>query len=145
NAEKLSLLTELLQGQARLISIYGRAGSGKTALACKVLGDLRVTEQNPLRLTGIVCLSAIGTGITLNRVLPDIGRLLADKDQTVIEAIARNPDLVPAQKIMLLLEKTAGKRIIVLLDNLETVQHPSSGELLEPGLREFIEMIVEKS
>lgn len=145
NAQKLAQLAELLRGQARLISIYGRAGSGKTALVCKALGDLQTTERNRTRLTGIVCLSAVGTGITLDRLLPDIGRLLTEKDQSAIDNISRNSDLSPAQKISLLLERIASKRIVLLLDNLETVQQPASGELVEPGLRHFVEMAVEKS
>src|SRR5258708_456021 len=93
NAEKLARLASLFQQQARLISIYGRAGAGKTALACKTLGDLRQAEQNMPRLSGIICLSSIGTGITLNRLFADLGRLLTHKDQVVIDAISRTAKL----------------------------------------------------
>src|SRR5258706_4286427 len=122
NTEKLALLANLLQQQARLISIYGRAGSGKTALACKAIGDMRQVDQNPPRLNGIVCLSAIGTGINLNRLFADLARLLTDKDQAVIDAITRNTELALLQKSRIMLEKIADKRIILLLDNLETIQ-----------------------
>jgi len=139
NTHKLALLATLLDQQPRLISIYGRAGSGKTALACKALGDLRQTEAHWLRLSGIVCLSAPSTGVTLSRLFADIGRLLPDRDQAAIEAISRNTELALAQKIGIVLEKVANKRIIVLLDNLETVQRTTTGELAEPGLQQFIE------
>ena len=145
NAEKLARLASLFQQQARLISIYGRAGAGKTALACKALGDLRQTKQDPLRLSGIVCLSAIGTGITLNRLFADVGRLLTDKDQVVIDAISRNTELALPQKIRIVLEKIADKHIVLLLDNLETVQNGDTGELIEPGMQQFIEMSVVQS
>jgi DNA-binding CsgD family transcriptional regulator/tetratricopeptide (TPR) repeat protein len=139
NAQKLALLATVLDQQPRLISIYGRAGSGKTALACKALGDLRQTEANWPRLSGIVCLSASSTGVTLSRLLADIGRLLPDRDQAVIEAISRNTELALAQRIGIVLEKVANKRIIVLLDNLEAVQRATTGELVDPGLQQFIE------
>src|SRR5260221_6406725 len=145
NAEKLERLARLFQQQARLVSIYGRAGAGQTALACKALGDLRQTKQDPLRLSGIVCLSAIGTGITLNRLFADVGRLLTDKDQVVIDAISRNTELALPQKIRIMLEKIADKHIVLLLDNLETVQNGDTGELIEPGMQQFIEMSVVQS
>src|SRR5262249_17797053 len=44
-----------------------------------------------------------------------------------------------AQKIGTVLEKLANKRIIALLDNLETVQSATTGELADPGLQQFIE------
>jgi DNA-binding CsgD family transcriptional regulator/tetratricopeptide (TPR) repeat protein len=142
NVEKLAQLASLFQQQARLISIYGRAGAGKTALACKALGDLRHAEPNSLRLNGIVSMSAIGTGITLNRLFADLGRLLTEKDQAVIDAISRNTELASSQKIGLLLEKIRDKRIVLLLDNLETIQNATTGELIEPGMQQFIEMTV---
>src|SRR5258708_10850084 len=145
NAEKLERLASLFQQQARLVSIYGRAGAGKTAMACKALGDLRQAEQTTLRLSGIICLSAIGTGITLNRLFADVGRLLTDKDQTVIDAISRNTELAIPQKIRIVLEKIADKHIVLLLDNLETIQNAATGELIEPGMQQFIEMSIVQS
>lgn len=140
--EKLGQVETLLRQQARLIAIYGRAGSGKTALACKALWNYRLSAP---WLTGIVCLSAVGTGISLNRLFADIGRLLPDKEQVFAEAIARNNELTPSQKTALLLEKIANKNIVVLMDNLETVQKTETGEFAEPGLRQFIEMSVTQS
>src|SRR5258708_27742812 len=145
NAENLARLASLFQQQARLISIYGRAGAGKTALACKTLGDLRQAEQNMPRLSGIICLSSIGTGITLNRLFADLGRLLTNKDQAVIDAISRNTELASTQKIAIVLEKIADKHIVLLLDNLETIQNAVTGELIEPGMQQFIEMSVVQS
>lgn len=145
NAEKSKRVEGLLQQGVRLISIYGRAGSGKTALACKALNDLRQAGQSQPRPDGIVCLAAGSTGITLSRVFADLGRLLAGNDQAVFERVAQNSELAPAQKIGILLEKIADKRIVILLDNLESVQDQASGELNEPGLQQFIEMSVMQS
>lgn len=147
NAEKLALLASLLQQRTRLISIYGRAGAGKTALACQALSDLRAVPEaeSPLRPDGIVCLSAVSTGIDLARLFSDVGRLVPAPDGAALEAISRNTDLAPATKVGLLLEKIADMRVVLLLDNLETLQDPDTGALLDPGLQQFIEMSLAQS
>jgi DNA-binding CsgD family transcriptional regulator/tetratricopeptide (TPR) repeat protein len=139
--EKNVKLVELLNQRAKLISIYGRAGSGKTALACKALAELK----NNRRLNGIVCLSAAGTGISLERILLDLGRLLSDADQSVMESVVRSSELDSAQKINILLEKISTRHVILLLDNLETLQDPQSGTLTDAGLQMFIEKVLEQS
>jgi DNA-binding CsgD family transcriptional regulator/tetratricopeptide (TPR) repeat protein len=145
NADRLAQLMSLLQQRARLISIYGRAGAGKTALACKALSGLRQADQGARSLTGIVCLSAIGASLTLDRVIADVSRLLTDRSQSELDALSRNTELPPAQKIKLVLEKIADRRIVVLLDNLETIQNSATGELIETGLQQLIETSIAQS
>jgi DNA-binding CsgD family transcriptional regulator/tetratricopeptide (TPR) repeat protein len=139
--EKNTKLIELLNQRAKLISIHGRAGSGKTALACKALAELK----NNRELNGIVCLSPTGTGITLERILLDLGRLLPDADQAVMGSVVRSSELDSAQKINILLEKISTKQIILLLDNLETLQDPLSGTLMDADLEMFIEKMLKQS
>src|SRR5258707_1284928 len=43
--EKNVKLIELLNQHAKLISVNGRAGSGKTGLACKVLAELKNNQE----------------------------------------------------------------------------------------------------
>jgi DNA-binding CsgD family transcriptional regulator/tetratricopeptide (TPR) repeat protein len=144
-AEKLSQVVRLLQQRARLISIYGRAGSGKTALACQGLNLAMAGRKSLERWSGAVCLTSTGTGITLNRLFADIGRLLPDKDQAQLEAVSRNSEIPLAQKIGILLERISNRHIVLLLDNLETIQNAHTGELSEPGLQQFVEMCVTQS
>jgi tetratricopeptide (TPR) repeat protein len=145
NAEKLAQITDLLQQRARLISIYGRAGAGKTALACQALSNLRQADRDARSLTGIVCLSAIGANLTLDRVIADVSRLLADRSQSELDALSRNTELPPMQKIKLVLEKIADRRIVILLDNLETIQNSATGELIETSLQQLIETSIAQS
>ena len=145
NAKMLSQLADMFQQSARLIGVYGRAGAGKTALVCKALSELRRCEQSRQHLLGIVCLSAVSTGISLARLIEDVGRLLGEQDQAVMAAIARSNELNPSQKTELVLEKITGKRIVVLLDNLESVQNPATGELIETGLQQFVETSLTRS
>ena len=145
NAGRLAQITELFQERTRLISIYGRAGAGKTALACKALADLRQADRDGRSLTGIVCLSAIGMSLTLDRIIADLSRLVTDHHQSELDALSRNTELPPAQKISLFLEKIADRRIVVLLDNLETIQNPATGELIEASLQQLIEISLAQS
>lgn len=141
NTEKLARVTNLLAQQARLITIVGRAGAGKTALVCKALDDFRQFHRlsSSEVATGIVCLSATSTGITFNRLFTDLGRLLPQKDQAQLAAIVNNPELTIPQKITVALERIVGRQIILLLDNLETLQESSTGSIIEPGIQQFIE------
>jgi DNA-binding CsgD family transcriptional regulator/tetratricopeptide (TPR) repeat protein len=147
HSAKLAHLAALLAQPARLITILGRAGAGKTALACQALADLR--QGSPpgaaARRGGVICLSTLGTGITLHRVFADLGRVLPPRDQAQVAALARNTDLAIPQKIAVALERLADRRIILLLDNLETLQHPTTGTVLEPGIQQFIEMSLTQS
>lgn len=139
--EKFFKVVELLNQHAKLISIYGRAGSGKTALACRALSELK----NNLEITGIVCLSAIGTRISLDRILLDLGRLLPDVDRAVMESVVQNSELDSILKINILLEKISTQHVILLLDNLETLQDPQSGTLMDSTLQVFIEKVLQQS
>lgn len=144
-ADICQMLTERLQHGARLISVIGRAGAGKTALVCKVLADLRRADPMGAPLSGIVALSAEVNGITLRQVLMDLGRLLPERDQAVIDAVARDTEIPTPRKVATALEKIAGHRIVLLLDNLETLQEPASGALSDAGLQGFIEAAVAQS
>jgi len=70
---------------------YGRAGAGKTALACKALGDLRRSEQKTLQLSGIICLSAIvqaSRSIAYSQIWAAAKSI---KNQAFIDAISGTP------------------------------------------------------
>lgn len=128
-------ITALLLDKTRLISIYGRGGVGKTALACKVLGDLQVATVG---LDGMVYLSTLSTGITLDRILADFDRLLD------VEPVHSDPKMPPAQKVTGLLEKLASGNYVLLLDNLETLQDPTTSALIDPELQTFMEVILQQ-
>src|SRR5262249_44050227 len=93
----------------------------------------------PFALDGIVCLSAVSTGISLNRIVTDVGRLLEDSESTALEIVSRSSEISLTQKISYLLEKVAQRRIILLLDNLETLQDAETGQLRDGALQQFIE------
>ncbi len=130
-----------------LVSIYGRGGIGKTALACKVLADLQHVPNSP---DGLIYLSAARRdttekGISLDRIFRDFGKLLSGSAKEALEAAAHDPQLSAAQKIAVLLEQVQAGYYILLLDNLESLQDPDSFELTDPDLRVFVESVLEQS
>jgi DNA-binding winged helix-turn-helix (wHTH) protein len=137
--EVATALRALLLEEARLISIYGRSGMGKTALACKVLADLEEAPDNPF--VGMVALSAATTGISLARIEADLGKLLAETDRFALQAALADTD-GPAQRTAALLNALRGRRYLVLLDNLEALQNPATGELTDPQLAAFLEVLL---
>lgn len=126
-------LRALLLDETRLISIYGRAGVGKTALASKVLGDL--IEEG--FFDGMVLLSATSTGITLTRILADFATLL------------NNPGLDPASqptvyRVTHLLDALKNGKYVLLLDNLEHLQDPHTNELKDEEIGTFFRVALEQ-
>ncbi len=143
-AEKQAAIKSAIVQGARLISLYGRGGIGKTALACQVLADLQL-QLDPAPVAGIVALSALTGGIRLDRILIDLGRLLPRQSAELLSAVARDPQASTAQKINVLLEQIRGSRYLLFLDNLETLQDPASGALMDPELQTFLETVVAQS
>lgn len=125
-------ITDLFSSGARMVSIYGRAGVGKTALACRAV--LAARDQ----FDGIVCLSAPSTGIDLSRIFSDMLRLFPDPGST--DAIWQGQT---AQRVVALLDKLRGGKYLLLLDNLEDKQGVT-GELTDPDLETFLKVVLEQ-
>jgi tetratricopeptide (TPR) repeat protein/DNA-binding winged helix-turn-helix (wHTH) protein len=130
-AEREQTKTLLLDG-TRLVSLYGRSGVGKTALACRVLEDLMTTQH----YHGMVFLSAASTGVTLGRIISDFNRLLGtesirDQQQTIY-------------RVTNLLDRLNGGRYLLLLDNMEHLQNPMTNDLLDEDMSTFFKVVLEQ-
>ena len=136
---EVKTLIQLLRDDTRLIGIYGRGGVGKTALVCKVLGDV-ANRQTPLDYDGIVALSAGTTGIRVSRIFQDFNRLF-DDDIAVSNQTQR--DLIP--KITHLIDNLRDGRYVLFLDNLEDLQNPATHELTDQDLATFFRVVLEQS
>ena len=132
----------------RLVSIIGQGGMGKTALACKVLGDFeRQLWQAPeigQTVDRIMYLSTRTAGVSLERLFLGCARLLdADTERTLV-AVWTNPQLSTAEKVAQLLEALGEGTTIVLLDNMEDLLD-GDGRLLDHDLQAFLEQTMESS
>ena len=131
-----------------LVSIYGRGGIGKTALACKVLSDLQ-SAQDDSTPDGMIYLSASRRDstdkvVSLDRIVSDFGKLLTGDAKVALEIAWRDPQMPLPQKLGVLLDQLQVGRYVLLLDNLETLQDPDSYALTDPDLQLFFEMVLEQ-
>ncbi len=140
-ARQLAQISSLVSERARLISLYGRGGVGKTALLCNAINDIQASE---LALDGIVSLSSSGTGISLEKALLGFSKLLDGEAQNTLEYLARDGQTPPARKAALLLEALVNGRYALLLDSLEALQDAETGALTDPDLAALLETTLER-
>jgi len=134
--EKEQMEIKRLIGEgARLISIYGRGGVGKTALACKVLDDLSQTGE----FGGMVYLSATTTGISPGRIISDFKKLLPELASIDMTASGKR---ALVERITALMDALTGGTYILLLDNLEDLQKPGTHELTDEELLTFFQVVL---
>jgi tetratricopeptide (TPR) repeat protein len=142
--EMRALCDHLVDASVRLISIVGRGGMGKTALASRVLADLErgtlplLEQERELPIDGILYLSARGIGISLERIYADVGRMLGEPTASKLATRWASRDASLAAKIEYLLEMMQNGLYLILLDNLED-ELAEDGTIREEGLRLFVE------
>src|SRR5579859_4781762 len=150
--EQAALIKLLTQPSARLVSIYGRGGVGKTSLICKVLNDLETLEavdEDRVRPQAVLYLSAsardaANRGVGLDQIFSAFTRLLrGEARQTVLDAW-QNAQTEVEEKVRTLLAALPKGRTLLLLDNVEMLQNPDNGEILDDGLATFIEVVLQR-
>jgi tetratricopeptide (TPR) repeat protein len=120
--ERELISSYLIASTTRLITIVGRRGIGKSALAAKVL-DLVANGQWPHGADappphGIVYISSRTTGITIERIFMDCARILGGEEEERLHAVWRNQRSL-GDRIYELFSALSPGRFIILLDNLE--------------------------
>ncbi len=141
--EEFNRLLQLLRQPARLVTLHGPPGAGKTTLACKALNALRFGQDAPNDVDAIVSVSAAGAGLTLDHILGDLGRLHNIDDRAIFDAMIRSNELTWPEKIGGVLDEFVGLRVILFVDNLEVLQEPQSGELLDASIAMFVQKLIE--
>jgi tetratricopeptide (TPR) repeat protein len=158
-AEMRAMCDHLADAGVRLVSLVGRGGMGKTALASRVLADLERGEWPSARsddfsrpagsddssrhtqkqeVDGILYLSARSTGLGLERIYADAGRMLGEPAAKELAARWADEDVSLAARVETLLVALSGGLYLILLDNLEDAL-TAEGEIVEEGLRVFVE------
>lgn len=122
-----------ISNQARVLVVLGKSGIGKTALVCKVLGDI---EQDTDLLDGIISISGKTVEgqpnpITLERIISDMQKLLPEADINIQETDT-------ARQVEAILNITEQGRYVLLLDNFELLQDPQNGICTSPELETLL-------
>jgi len=147
--EMRALCDHLTEGSVRLVSVVGRGGMGKTALASRVLADLErgklpVPGEKKLPIDGILYLGARSTGLGLERIYADVGRMLGEPAASELAARWADRDAPLAGKVEYLLEAMRDGLYLILLDNLEE-ELTEEGDIAEEGLHLFVELCLTRA
>jgi tetratricopeptide (TPR) repeat protein len=139
------LITDFLQEDGlRLLTIIGRGGIGKTAVACRLLKALEADRLpdvgGEMVVRGIVYLSSAGQHqIDFVNLFHDLTRLLPGESANRLRERYRDPRATPRALMAELLEELPRGPIVVLLDNLQDVIHPETLALTEGALDEALQ------
>ena len=138
------LYKHLEDRSVRLVSVLGRGGMGKTALASRALEELEqgivnvTSNKAPVRVDGILYLNSRSTGLELDRIYADVGRLLGEPSGSMLSARWADKNIPLAAKVEYLLEAMRNGVYLILLDNFEDYLD-EEGFIINDGLRLFIE------
>lgn len=139
--ESTSIVNALLSqdgSDARAVSIYGRGGVGKTALACKIMEEM---EEIPM-VYGLVYLSTrTGLGITLEQIYLHVAQVLDSKTETLLNDTWIDESIDTNAKIHALLTQLNDKCVIILLDNMEDLLD-GDGRVMDEKVRLFIDVFL---
>jgi tetratricopeptide (TPR) repeat protein len=127
----------------RMMSVVGRGGVGKTAMVCRLLkaleGGRLPDELGELAVDGIVYLSPLGAHpVDFAHLFPDVCRLLPQDVADPLLERFHDPQETPAALMRLLLERFAGGRWVLLLDNFEDVVDADGVGLTDSALEEAL-------
>jgi len=131
----------------RLMTIVGRAGVGKTAMVCRLLKALERGELpddlGEMKVEGIVYLSETGSHrVNFANVFADLSKLLPKDAAERLEGIYKNPQTSTGDKMRALLDAFPSGRVILLLDNFETLIDPESLSLRDGELSEALNALL---
>src|SRR4051794_1802800 len=134
---------------ARLLTVVGRAGVGKTAMVCRALdqiscGDALGPEPASTAFEGIVYLGegpSASRGISFAHFYDDIARLFPGETRTLADRGWREATSTSA-RFNTLLSLLGGRAVIVLLDNFEAVIDPATGTVADAELAELLRLLL---
>ena len=143
--ETRALATFLSDPTARLMTVIGRGGTGKTALVCRLLKGLGEEQVPGVDLAGmggddIVYLTPNDHhGVDYPNLVGDLCALLPAEPAKRVKWLYENPRNTPAQVMSALLEALpAHGRVVVLLDDLGSAMDPLSGSMADAALHEAL-------
>ena len=132
----------------RVLTLVGRGGTGKTALACRLLKALEAghlpDDLGELAVDGIIYLSAVGSRrVNLPDLFTDLLKLLPPETAQPLESLYKNPQAGAEAKMRSLLAAFPHGRVIVLLDNFEDVVDAEALHLRDAELEEALAALLQ--
>jgi tetratricopeptide (TPR) repeat protein len=144
--ERLTLSYLLSDPNTRLVSIIGRGGMGKTAVATKVLRDLEDNHwphaEHKQPVDAIVYLSTRTDGISADQIFLNVAKALGPAQEGRLIKLWNNLQHPLAYKWEELFAALQSGLYIILLDNLEDLLD-ANYQLRDPGLQLFLEKALE--
>jgi tetratricopeptide (TPR) repeat protein len=135
----------------RLVTVTGRGGIGKTAMACRLLKGLEAGripdvegESAAVTVGGIVYLSRNGMHkVEYPTLVADLLRLLPVSTAGRLQRVYQDRHRSPAEMMLALLEAfPAGEPVVVLLDNLESAMDVEREALTESALHQALSALL---
>ena len=141
--EQKQLGSYLADPSTKLVSIIGRPGIGKTALATRVLGELERNrwphQETAATVDGIVCLSTrTGGGVNLESLFISCATMLGGEREDALLRTWANSQLSAAAKVERLLTALKEGLYVVLMDHMEDLLD-DQGVIEDPDLRTFFD------
>jgi tetratricopeptide (TPR) repeat protein len=142
------LLVEFLRSEdARLATVVGRGGIGKTALVCRVLKGVESgrlpDELGELAVTGIVYLRTPSLHpVNFPNLFTDLCRLLPGEVAERLLARYRDPSESPGGSMAALLDAFPVGPVVVLLDNFEDLLDADTGAIADTALDEALRALL---
>ncbi|NBE55603.1 trypsin-like peptidase domain-containing protein [Streptomyces boluensis] len=141
--ERDEIAGHLTNPAVRMVTVTGRRGIGKSALAAKVMdlierGDWPGPVRGPLPY-GLVNISSRTSGISLERLYFDCARLLGPEEETRLRDTWSAGGTAP-ERLGELFEAIGERLIVILLDNLEDLLH-DDGSIADPDLDVFVDYL----
>ncbi len=138
------LIADFLRDDSRrMLTLVGRGGTGKTALACRLLKALEhghlPDDLGPLAVEGIVYLSAVGSRrVNVPDLFSDVLKLLPPVTAQQVDSVYKNPQASTDAKMRALLAAFPAGRFVVLLDNFEDVVNAETLRLRDAELEDAL-------
>ncbi|MEU8419480.1 AAA family ATPase [Micromonospora sp. NPDC048835] len=132
------IVEALVRPDTRVVTVVGRRGIGKSALAAKAAERL-MTAADGHRPGGIVNVSSRTSGISLERIFLDAAHLLGPAEEERLLQVWSSGRSA-ADKVLELFSALAPLRCLIVVDNLED-HLTDEGELTDEDLRLLLDLV----